>query len=117
MENLKSIHTEISSANIEYRAAVARSAGISAAKERLKNLLFNHREVILSSLLIGVSKEKEQALISQREERLKKENEILSAEIASMDEENNELRKKIREMEKEQAPKKRRTKTMTAVVE
>ena len=110
MPDIKKVYDDISSANMEYRSAIARNAGISAAKDRVKNLLFNYRDDILSAL--------HGASASQREiDRLNEQRVMLEDELAAVDDENNDLRKKVRELESAEPQRKRKTKTMTAVVE
>lgn len=110
METINDVYNVISSADMDYKSAVARSSGITGAKDRIKNLMFNHRSQILDSLRSSSMKQTEI-------DRLKERCDILEAELASVDDENNELRRKIRDMESEETPRKRKTKTMTAVVE
>ena len=115
MENVHEVYREISAANMDYRAAVARSTGISSAKERVKNLLFNYRETILQAL-------RNEELLQRDIDLLKEQRTKLEDELEAVDDENNELRRKIREMESSNAPKKRKSKTkepkvLTAVVE
>lgn len=110
MANVHEIYQEISSANMDYRAAVSRNTGITASKDRVKNLLFNYREVILQAL-------QNDGLLQRDIDLLKEQRTVLEDELASVDDENNELRRKIRELESVEVSKKRKTKTMTAVVE
>ena len=125
MKTINEIREEISSAEYEYRSAIAINAGISSAKDRLKNLLFAYRAQIIDAL-------GEESETAERMEEYKKEAEMYYAELAAMDDENDELRHRIRELEaqieteaSEQPAKKKRAKTkatgepkvMTAVVE
>ena len=109
MMEIKNIHNELSQAMIEYRSSVARNSGVAAAKDRLKNLLFNNREAILECLARFGSFQKETDILNDQ---------ILALEAAltESDAENNELRLRVREMEAA-GNKKQKTKTMTAVVE
>lgn len=111
MADIKEIRDALSSAVIGYKSAVSTSVGIGPAKEKLKNLLFNYRQYLVLAAVENVE--------------LKKENEALNAALVDSDDEIDELRHKVRELEmqlmaheeQQTSPKKRKTKTMTAVVE
>lgn len=111
MADIKEIRDALSSAVMGYKSAVSTNVGISPAKEKLKNLLFNYREDLILAAVENVE--------------LKKENEALNAALADSDDEIDELRHKVREFEmqvaaqeeQQTAPKKRKAKTLTAVIE
>lgn len=118
MKTINEIREEIVSAEYEHRGAIAINAGISAAKERLKNLLFTYRSQIIEALK---GQSEAEALV----EHYKVESEMYSNELSAVDDENDELRHKIKELEMQieqqqqtrSAKRTPKTKTMTAVVE
>jgi hypothetical protein len=107
MADIKQIYNDLSSANMNYQSAVSRKAGVAAAKDRVKNLFFNHKESILSAL-------QGQDFLFAEIDRPKEKCSMLEDELDAVDAENNDLRRKLREYES--APQKK-TKKKTAVVE
>lgn len=111
MADIKKIYEEISSAVFEYRSAVNRNTGIAGAKDRVKNMMFTHRDLILSAL-------SETEALRGKVLAMEEELDAMGRELAEVDHENIELRKKVREAEEQAKPKGRsKVKTMTAVVE
>lgn len=118
MADIKKLYDDISSADAAFSSAVSRNAGISVSKDRVKNVLFNNRKVIMDIL-------KEEKSVQKTIDELIRQRTVLEEELADMDEANNELRRKIRELEKERddtqkgrdTVRSKKTKTMTAVVE
>lgn len=93
-----------SDAITEYESAVARNAGISSAKDRVRNLLFSRRGAIVEALTALAASAEKVAMLEDA--------------LAESDEENSALRKELRELRETSAPaKKRKTKTLTAVVD
>ena len=158
MSDMNKIYKDISEANISYMSAVARNTGIIGARDRLKNLLFTHRDVILQLLsgqddlqkkLADMTEEEQLRLLSsdgmlvKRPIAVKEDRDVLNTELEIADAENDELRKKIKELQRElddlydqhnhdisdlemqveqqeeekSSCRKKRMKTMTAVVE
>lgn len=93
MSDMNKIYKDISEANIAYMSAVARNTGIIGARDRLKNLLFTHRDVILQ--LLSGQDDLQKKLADMTEYR-----DVLSAELETADAENDELREKIKELQR-----------------
>ena len=74
----------LSSAKLALISAKASNAGVSIAKERMKNLLFNYYEDLISTALECVS--------------LKEEVASLEAALEESDQENADLRKELNEL-------------------
>lgn len=131
--DVNKIFQDILHANLEYKNAVARNLGIMGARDRLKNLLFTHRDLILSALSAQDNLQKKIDDISECRD-------MLSAELESVDAENDSLREEIKSLkaeladaydamnhevqelqmqieQQEDVPRKKANKTMTAVVE
>lgn len=94
MADINKIYQDISDANIEYKRAVSRNLGIVGARDRLKNLLFTHREEILSIL-------SSQDTLQKKLDDMTECRDVLSTELESVDAENDELRKKVKQLENE----------------
>lgn len=94
MSDMNKIYKDISDANISYMSAVARNTGIVGSRDRLKNLLFTHRDVILQ--LLSGQDDLQKKLADMTEYR-----DMLSAELETADAENDELREKIKELQRE----------------
>lgn len=94
MSDMNKIYKDISEANISYMSAVARNTGIVGSRDRLKNLLFTHRDVILQ--LLSGQDDLQKKLADMTEYR-----DMLSAELETADAENDELREKIKELQRE----------------
>ena len=114
MSVMNELYNKISAAQVEYQSAVARGSGISAAKERVKNTLFNNLDSILEAL-------QSEASLERDVKALEEQCDMLTAALEEMDKENDEVRGKLREMESNRNAKKTKNKTdekvMTAVVE
>lgn len=128
MADIKQIYKSISTANLEYKSAVSQNLGLAAARERLKNILFTHRDVILSVFA-------EQDDLQKKLEDVMDCRDVLSAELDDVDRENDELKKEIKKLkseleaqtdhQQEAAPRRKKKmntmdeerKVMTAVVE
>lgn len=94
MSDMNKIYKDISEANISYMSAVARNTGIIGARDRLKNLLFTHRDIILQ--LLSGQDDLQKKLADMTEYR-----DVLNTELETADAENDELRKKIKELQRE----------------
>lgn len=103
MVTAKQAHNEISVSLMDYRAAAGRNTGVQVAKDRLKNILFNHRDIILSALLSATIKEKKELTIAQREKEIEKKYarqvKELTSELETVDDENMAMRRKVRQLE------------------
>lgn len=82
---LKKIKEELSDARMAYISAKGRGAGLTGARDRMKNLLFSHFDVLLD-------------LFSEVLD-LREQNEMLDGALADSDKENDMLRKKVKELE------------------
>ena len=78
----------LSKAKHELISAKARNSGVVAAKEKMKNLLFNYHEELVN--------------LAIENKRLINENKTLEAALEETDQENDELRKKLKETEGKQ---------------
>lgn len=94
-------------ANTKYNNAVKNGMGVAAAKDSLKNILFNARADLVRMVRdTGETADVEEVRKLQREiddlnMRLKAANgtiDELNGELAESDKENNELRKQLREL-------------------
>lgn len=65
----------LAQAKMEYTSALARMGGVSVAKERLKNVLFNHFEELIDAALENISLREEvdalDAALKEADEELK----------------------------------------------
>lgn len=110
MTNSNTTYQTLYAAETEYQSAVARNAGISAARDRVKNLLFTYREEILASL-------RDTEEMKSRIEVMTHEYSNLEDELKEVDAENIDLRKKVKELEGSRPAGKAKAKVATAVVE
>lgn len=103
MASAKQVYNELSVLVMEYKSAVGRGTGISAAKDRLKNILFSHQEIILSTLMAATVKEKKEQTLAQKEREIEKrfqdQVKALNSELETVDDENMAMRRKIRSLE------------------
>lgn len=79
----------ISSAQFAYKGAVCSNAGISAAKERLKNLMFTHCDEIIT---VGRS----YASLGKKLEETEEELRLLSDALAESDDECAKLKRELK---------------------
>lgn len=75
----------LSKAKRDLQAAKARNSGMTAAKEKMKNLLFNYYEDLVS--------------LAEENEKLKADVAMLETALSETDQENDELRKKLKAAE------------------
>lgn len=94
MNDINKVFKDISDANMEYKRAVSRNLGTVRARDRLKNLLFTHREEILNILSA-------QDALQKKLDDMTEYRDVLSTELESVDAENDELRKKVKQLENE----------------
>lgn len=80
---------EIEKAGRELRSAKKRGSGVTAAKEKMKNLLLNYCDDLLA--------------LAEENKRLAEEVKVLETGLEDSDRENDELRKEIKKLKKEQA--------------
>lgn len=73
---IKKLMAVLESANAEYRAAQVRGSGITTARERLKNILFNNMDDIYAALKESMSMQEEidalDAALKEADDALKK---------------------------------------------